>query len=465
MRTLRFHRVLGAGAFGIVYAADLVGAAGFRRPVAVKVLNDALASDPGVLARVRDEARLLGLLADERIVEVLELVRLEGREAVLMPVLDGVDLGAVRKAGLVVPARAAVELAAHLAGALARAHAARDPATGAPLHIIHRDVKPANILLTATGGVKLLDFGVAHARFAARESRTGSQEVVGSPAWMAPEYLHIGDMTPALDVYALGLVLLETLAGTKFGRPRNDAGAHDPRVAELLRAVPDAARGILLRMTAWEARLRPSAVEAEASLWGLVEQLPGAPGLRAWAAGAVPPLRAAQVPPDDALGWLGREILLDPPAPPSVTVPSDAATVRIRTSPTTSSPASSSPEPQEAPRAVKVVQRGGGGRAEGSPSRPPFDGGQQGSTEAPPPAHLPALAAQPDHTLGGTVALAALGRDTPSRSPLAAPADAPLPAAALPAPSSPLSRWGLLLAVLGLILLASAGFLFFRSAP
>jgi serine/threonine-protein kinase len=266
MRTLRFQRVLGAGAFGVVYAADLVGAAGFRRPVAVKILNAALASDPGVLARVRDEARLLGLLADERIVEVLELVRVEGHEGVLMPVLEGVDLGAVRKAGVDVPARAALELAAHLAGALARAHAARDPATGAPLRIIHRDVKPANILLTATGGVKLLDFGVAHASFAARESRTGSQEVVGSPAWMAPEYLHVGEMTPALDVYALGLVLLETLAGAKFGRPRNDVGAHDQRVAELAAVVPDAARALLVRMTAWEARVRPSAGDAETAV-------------------------------------------------------------------------------------------------------------------------------------------------------------------------------------------------------
>src|SRR4051812_3056466 len=99
MRMLQFQRLLGSGAFGSVYLADLVADRGFRRQVAVKVLLKDQAHGDMFLSRVRDEARLLGLLADDHILKVLELAKVDGRDAVMMEYVEGVDLAAIVENG------------------------------------------------------------------------------------------------------------------------------------------------------------------------------------------------------------------------------------------------------------------------------------------------------------------------------------------------------------------------------
>jgi serine/threonine protein kinase len=188
MRKLAFIRPLGSGAVGTVYLADMVSGRGFRRQVAVKLLMGGQPGAEQFLTRMRDEARLLGLLNDERILEVSELVRVARRDAVIMEYVEGVDLGTLVEAGESVPARALAEIGAMVAGALHKAHIATHPTSGEPLNVIHRDVKPANIMVTVRGSVKLLDFGVARAHFEARESFTG-QLVLGTLNYMAPEYI------------------------------------------------------------------------------------------------------------------------------------------------------------------------------------------------------------------------------------------------------------------------------------
>lgn len=302
---------MGAGAFGTVYLADLVADRGFRRQVAVKVLLREHPSAQNFMSRVRDEARLLGLLQDDHILKVLEIVTVDGRDAVVMEYVEGRDLGALIEGGHRPPARALVELGGAVAGALHRAHTALHPATGEPMGVIHRDVKPANVMVTSRGGVKLLDFGIARARFEARESFTG-QFVLGTLNYMAPEYIVTGDVSPAADVYGLGLLLWEAAVGEVFGQPRLKPEQHQiRREAQLSRIVGDYVPLVatLREMLAWGPQERPNPADVERVLLALADTMPGQ-GLRAWCGAVVPAaLAGSAAVPDDA-GLLGRKIPL-----------------------------------------------------------------------------------------------------------------------------------------------------------
>jgi serine/threonine-protein kinase len=392
MRTLQFQAVLGAGAFATVYRAVLGMPGGFAQVVAVKVLREAM--DPASCARVRDEARLLGRIVDPRIVGVRELVSVEGRDAVILPLIEGVDLARLLEAGPV-PPRAVAELGAELAGALAAAHEATDPETGAPLGVVHRDVKPANVRVGPGGSVALLDFGVAHARFAGRESRTGSQEVLGSPAWMAPEYLREGRLGPEVDVYALGVVLLEAATGQRLGKPRGDAAAHQARVDALCAALPsDAAplAGVARACVARDPTARPTARALARALASLADHVQGQ-GLRTWANRCLPAAgSAAALVPADPLALVGRSVSVDAVAEP----PEDAATVMVASPPPPVARVASPPAPAPAPYTELLPQ---GTRDAGAAS--PVE----------PTAHLPAARRVPTGTVllvaGGGLVLAA----------------------------------------------------------
>jgi len=329
MRALHFQRVVGSGAFGSVYLCDLVADKGFRRQVAVKVLQRDHPNAQMFMSRVRDEARLLGLLQDDHILKVLEIVSVDGRDAVVMEFVEGLDLAALIEAKHRPPARALAELGGAIAGALHRAHTAVHPATGAPLNVIHRDVKPANVMVTSRGGVKLLDFGVARARFEARESFTG-QFVLGTLNYMAPEYIVTGDVSPAADVYGLALVLWEAAIGEVFGQPRLKPDQHVSRQeAQLARVTGEYAPMVplLRRMLTWDPKLRPGTMEVEQELVALSDSTRGS-GLRAWCGTVVPDLLAKRAKGVDEGGLVGRQVQLadgDPeasmpalPRPPEV---------------------------------------------------------------------------------------------------------------------------------------------------
>ena len=330
MRQLVFHRVIGSGTFGTVYRADLVGARGFRRPVAIKVLAESHPDGEMFVSRVRDEARLLGLLQDDHILKVLELVRIAGRDAVVMEFVEGIDLSAVIERAERPTPRALAELGAAVAGALHTAHTARHPTSGEALNVVHRDVKPANVMITDKGGVKLLDFGVAQARFAARESRTG-QFVLGTLNYMAPEYITTGDVSPAADIYGLALTLWEAAAGEVFGQPKLKEEAHERRLQERLKqlsATHAELLPVLAAMLAWNPRSRPDGRQVERDLTAAADQLRGT-GLRSWAVGAVAKaMEAAQRDAKDGAGLVGKTVNIadgeESPDPP-VVAPGHAA--------------------------------------------------------------------------------------------------------------------------------------------
>ncbi|MEZ4234886.1 MAG: protein kinase [Myxococcota bacterium] len=316
MRTLTFHRVIGAGATGTVYHADLQQG-GAARPCAVKVMNAAAPDGEQFRARLRDEARLLGLLRDAQILGVSELVKVDGQDCVLMEYVEGVDLGELLGAQRM-PAKALAELGADLAGTIHRAHTATHPVTGAPLHVIHRDVKPANVLLTRRGAVRLLDFGVARAAFDNRETNTQGL-VLGTLNYFPPEILAGAEPTPAVDLYGLGITLWECGVGREWGTPQVHRQRFERRIDQRMAELDtdyDAVVAVIRRLLQWQPKDRPTAQEVEKLLLAAADGS-GGMGLRAWARKAVPPAlakREREAVSDPLLGkTLPVEAMPEPP--------------------------------------------------------------------------------------------------------------------------------------------------------
>ena len=229
---------LGKGGFGAVYLADIRSRDNFAQRLAVKVLNEELGNNLEVVGRQRDEARLLAQLNHDHIVKVFDLTEINGRPALFMEYVPGVD--ACRLMGIgPIPPRAALEIAAATASALHAAYNTVSPFTGRPLHVIHRDIKPSNLLVSKHGTIKVLDFGIARADFD-REGQTKSVQF-GTARYMAPEQWLGETLTAKVDVFALGVTILELLKGgpaerlplrpDKFnaGRDEQISGIRDPR--------------------------------------------------------------------------------------------------------------------------------------------------------------------------------------------------------------------------------------------
>ena len=292
--------VLGRGGFGAVYLCRFEGVGGFAKEVAVKVLLPRSDDDRNAdsLRRLRDEARLLGMLNHSAIVGVDRLVPINGEWAVVMDYVPGVDGQTLMSRGGI-PARVGLEMAAELADALDHAWRALGP-EGKPLRLLHRDIKPSNFLVAPDGGLKVLDFGIARAEFLGREAKTGDVGF-GTPAYMAPERFR-GIEDPAGDVYSLGCVLWGLLKGEGFGRPPFSGFQHqkfrDNAMNSLYSARPDVPVGALTlvaRMLDFEIEARPTAREVAGELLALADQLPP-PSLRAWAREVVPKFRAERRP-------------------------------------------------------------------------------------------------------------------------------------------------------------------------
>ncbi len=222
-RSYRVSALLGQGAFGEVFLADTVGT-GIRRRVAIKLLRPEKVSTPGLIGRLRDEARMLAAIRHRAIVRVDDLVELDGSWAIVMEYVEGCDVTELLRQG-VVPPVAALAIVEEVASALHVAWHQSGP-DGTPLRLVHRDIKPSNLRITAQGEVKILDFGVARAELSSREEHT-AEAAFGTVPYMAPERFY-GEDTVAGDVYALGVTLFEMLTGVKPGKTAMDADRAPP---------------------------------------------------------------------------------------------------------------------------------------------------------------------------------------------------------------------------------------------
>ncbi len=333
-RRYKIHHVLGQGGFGTVYAAELLGEGGFSRKVALKVLNPDMQEIEDVANRLRDEARLLGILRHRAIVQVDGLVKLNGRWTVVMEFIEGADLQRVVRSTGPIPLGCALEIVSEVSSALDIAYATPGP-NGVPLKIIHRDIKPPNILLTAAAETKVLDFGIARADFAEREAQTKSV-LFGSIGYMAPERMEFQEL-PAGDVFALGVVLFEMIDGNALGKtsinPAKHTGHVDAAVARLLKKIgpyPPEFPELLRSMLAYDPDDRPTAREVERRCRSLRGSI-GEPWLRDWAEHIVPPLLKQTAPAtNDAFSGQivvegGTAVRLDVPAPPTSPQPFPSA--------------------------------------------------------------------------------------------------------------------------------------------
>ncbi|MEY2417357.1 MAG: hypothetical protein QOG90_37 [Actinomycetota bacterium] len=190
--------VIGRGGMGQVHRAHDLR---LRRDVAIKFLRADLAAQPDARKRFDDEARNAARLTHPNVVLVLDTGEHDGTPYLVMECLPGRTLKDELAEGPLAPARATWVARDVLAG-LAAAH---------EIGIVHRDVAPRNILMTETGRAKIADFGIAKA--AESQSVTVVGQVLGTPAYVAPERLRGEPATPAADVYGLGATLYEAVSG------------------------------------------------------------------------------------------------------------------------------------------------------------------------------------------------------------------------------------------------------------
>jgi serine/threonine-protein kinase len=195
----RIDGTLGRGGMAVVYLAHDTK---LGRPVAVKVLADHGVEDDAFRARFAREARIAAGLTHPNVVQVFDVGEEEGRPFIVMEYVEGETLGdELRRERRLQPARV-IDVARQCCAGLACAHAAG---------LVHRDIKPQNLLVTADGTVKIADFGVAHALDGTRLTLTGS--IVGTARYLAPEQTMSTRVTGAADIYALGVVMYELLTG------------------------------------------------------------------------------------------------------------------------------------------------------------------------------------------------------------------------------------------------------------
>jgi eukaryotic-like serine/threonine-protein kinase len=191
---------VGVGGMGEVWhAADLV----LDRPVAVKLLHPGYARDGQELARFRAEAQHAGSLSHPDIAQVYDYHEADPPYPpyLVMELVDEPSLASLLEEGPADPART-MDLIAQAAGALQAAH---------PAGLVHRDIKPGNLLVSRSGQLKITDFGISHAVGSAPLTRPGT--LIGTPAYLAPERAAGLPATPAADLYALGIVAFQCLTG------------------------------------------------------------------------------------------------------------------------------------------------------------------------------------------------------------------------------------------------------------
>ncbi|MFO0757070.1 MAG: serine/threonine-protein kinase [Byssovorax sp.] len=236
---------LASGGMAEVFVAESAGIEGFRKQVAIKRVLPQLSKKEQFIAMFLDEARLSAHLSHSNVVSVFDIGVGDGTYFIVMEYVDGADLKAViehrKKIGRTLPVEAAVFIAAKMCQGLAYAHELAND--GKHLQIVHRDITPANVLITKYGEVKIVDFGLAKASSQLAESDAGV--IKGKFGYLAPETVLEQGVDQRVDIFAVGIILWEMLAGkrlfmgeTDFATVRLVRDAVIPSLSGINAAVP-----------------------------------------------------------------------------------------------------------------------------------------------------------------------------------------------------------------------------------
>ncbi|WP_104159999.1 protein kinase [Arthrobacter sp. ZGTC212] len=240
------------GGMGEVWKArDLV----LGRIVAIKILKEEYTGDPGFLNRFRAEARHTALLNHEGIANVFDYGEEEGSAYLVMELVPGLPLSSIIERDKSLPPDRALSIIGQTATALAAAH---------KQGLVHRDVKPGNLLILPDGRVKITDFGIA--RLADQVPLTATGQVMGTAQYLAPEQATGQQATGSSDIYALGVIGYELLAGTRPFSGESQIAIALAQVNDtpppLPESIPLPVRALIMSMLAKDPADRPSDAEA-----------------------------------------------------------------------------------------------------------------------------------------------------------------------------------------------------------
>ncbi|MDP9003056.1 MAG: serine/threonine protein kinase [Myxococcota bacterium] len=208
---------LESGGMAEVFRAESEGLQGFRKQVAIKRVLPHLSSKKKFISMFLDEARLSAQLSHSNCVQVFDIGVGDNAFFIVMEFVDGANLKAIiehlKKHGRDFPVEAAVYISLELCKGLAYAHELTDP-HGVPLHIVHRDMSPPNVLITKYGEVKVVDFGLAKANSQLERSEPGI--IKGKFSYLSPEAAMAQEVDARTDVFAVGIILWELLSGRRL---------------------------------------------------------------------------------------------------------------------------------------------------------------------------------------------------------------------------------------------------------
>ncbi|HEX4339431.1 MAG TPA: protein kinase [Polyangiaceae bacterium] len=336
---LTLLRTIARGGMGEVFLATAGGIEGAERPCVVKIIRREHGADPSFLARFFDEARIQAQLDHPGVARVVEAATdPSGKPFVVVEYVEGRNLAEVRNRGSQLNATInwaeAVAVGVAMTEALAHVHERLD-ANGVPLGIVHRDLSPQNVMVGYSGDVKLIDFGTA--RGENRRCHTVSGVVLAKPGYVAPEVANSQPGGVAADLYAVGIILWELVAGRRFltGEPSAHVAAvaagkrNPPPIAELVKA-PAELDTLVALLTAPRIEDRmPSARQASAEFVRILKKAPslanGERGVRARIANVMGRLYPAE--PAKSRAELGRLLALSrsaEPKPETLPAPSPA---------------------------------------------------------------------------------------------------------------------------------------------